>query len=978
MTPTAELTLQYIGWFLALFELIFAVYLIFINPRNLTNILAGAFIFLLAVITVGVGSLAGAAYRMSAETYTGLLAALIPALFPLELAALISIFRPAVFQSKRWRWLVWAVGVIALIPVVLTITDIRTAWSLWYSGIPADYSSGYLPLRAYTQGFLSPLVYFINFLLSGLGVLIFLIKAGFWEQHAPKAYKRAAWILLIANLAVGAAAAIQSSGMASVILAITATLVYLLGIGAAITGELISVNNPGRSLQVRLTGLTLIVAIPMIIGISMFLTEQARRSMISNANQNLGTANYSVYGSISQWLEYNSKALQNLVSSPDAITMNSLWQKPLLEEMAVNYPYMYLISTVDVNGVNKARSDSQPLETYKDRYWFQNAMRGAPVTYEALLGKTNGTPSLIVSMPIYREDKRVVGVGMFASELSDVSKVVQNIQLGVGGSAFVVDQRNVMVSHSDPKAALLANMGGNPAVKAIREGKQGAFAYSDTKGERIEAYIDLLPNGWGVVTQQTEAGMFMPIRQIQKLAYIVLVIGAALMSLLAWTTIRQALRPIEELTEIARSISQGNLSRRVAVTTDNLDDKDELGTLADSFNLMTDQLQELIGGLESRVDERTTELKRRMLQLQVASEVARETAAIKDHDRLYERVVHLISERLGYDHVGIFSIESHHFPGSRAADPTQGFAVLRSASSEGGERMLRKGHRLQIGREGIVGFVASTGRPRIVLDVGSDAVYFNNPELPLTRSEMALPLKIQNKVIGILDVQSNQPSAFTNEDLEILQILADQVALAIENARLLSESRETVLELETQYGMQISKGWAKHLGKKPIVYTYDRAGKIKINPPNDESGPQENGDNIHAEINAPIELRGQRIGAFKLRKEQTSKGWSEADQNLVRKTAAQLALSLENARLMEEIRSKANQEEMINSVVAKTQSSLNLESVMKKAVLEIGRSMHLSRVQIRLGTEPCESGGGSPENGNGKGAGKHQTQESEE
>ena len=146
--------------------------------------------------------------------------------------------------------------------------------------------------------------------------------------------------------------------------------------------------------------------------------------------------------------------------------------------------------------------------------------------------------------------------------------------------------------------------------------------------------------------------------------------------------------------------------------------------------------------------------------------------------------------------------------------------------------MVAHGHRLRIGQQGIVGFVAATGQPRIALDVGKDAVFFNNPVLPETRSEMALPLKVQNNVIGILDVQSNQPSAFSEEDISILQILADQLALAIENTRLLAESQQTVRELESLYGMQIRQGWTKRLAGEPLVYSFDRqSGHVRRNAP---------------------------------------------------------------------------------------------------------------------------------------------------
>ena len=278
--------------------------------------------------------------------------------------------------------------------------------------------------------------------------------------------------------------------------------------------------------------------------------------------------------------------------------------------------------------------------------------------------------------------------------------------------------------------------------------------------------------------------------------------------------------------------------------------------------------------------------------------------------------------------------------------------------------MVAHGHRLKIGQQGIVGFVAASGQPRIALDVGKDAVFFSNPVLPETRSEMALPLKVQNRVIGVLDVQSNQPSAFSEEDISILQILADQLALAIENTRLLAESQQTVRELESLYGMQIRQGWTKRLAGEPLVYSFDRqSGHVQRNAPPQpaiypeaQQIPEESQrPSERVDIRVPIELRGQRIGNLYLRRPLSDPGaekthWSTQAEELVRDTASQLALSLENARLMEEIQSRASQEELINQIVARTQSSLNLETVMKTAVTEIGRMMHLVAHRAAAGT----------------------------
>src|SRR3990170_691505 len=178
--------------------------------------------------------------------------------------------------------------------------------------------------------------------------------------------------------------------------------------------------------------------------------------------------------------------------------------------------------------------------------------------------------------------------------------------------------------------------------------------------------------------------------------------------------------------------------------------------------------------LDARPEQAEEASDRRAIQLQTAAEIARDATMIHDLDTLLNQVVQLITRRFGYYHAGIFLI-----------DETRQFAVLRAASSEGGRRMLQRGHRLPVGRMGIVGYVTDLGQSRVALDVGDDSVHFANPDLPDTRSEIALPLRVGERVTGALDAQSTEPNAFDEDDVLALQAMADQIAIAIENANLM-------------------------------------------------------------------------------------------------------------------------------------------------------------------------------------------------
>ena len=955
MTSLSQI-LQYFAWFIALIEAIACLYWLLLNYQRSSNRYGGLFLFILSINTFAVGSLLGASGAEQAGLPSILLAATSPAILPALLLSLIALFKSDWIQSQR-DWLKWILQGLSVAPLVLTISDVALGTRLWYTGPDlASYIGGYAPVSNFTAGALSAILPISNSLLPGLAVLAFSLYIIFVETDASNKVKSFLGIILIpATLFVVQSVFALKTDLASVFIVVSSGLFLASFTYATLEQLVIAQQEQPASLQIRLSALVIIVTVPLMVAMAFFLSNRAQIQLQSDAEKTLATANQSISETVSLWLQYNEKALSNLVLNPDITSMDPAKQKPLLESMAAAYTQMYLISTTDTSGFNVARNDSESPKDYSDRDWVKQILEGAPRAYQTLIGRTSGQPALVVSMPIKDDNGNILGVGMFAADLDQISSQVTRTETGSGALTYVVDQNNLLVAHPDAaQTAELRDMSTAPPVVTLRQGEQGFVSFTDDEGQRWRAVISRLSNGWGVITQQSEAALLAPIRRFQRLSLILAGIGILLIYGLSWTTIRQSLKPIRSLTDTAVAITRGDLSRRAPV-----ESHDELGILAESFNAMADQYRELISNLEQRVGERTQDLERRAVQLRVTADVAREAAAIRDLERLLNNVVSLISERFSFYHAGIFLLSE----GASGDSPAgSGYAILRAASSEGGKRMLARQHRLRIGQVGIVGHVAATGAPRIALDVGADAVFFNNPDLPMTRSEMALPLKVQNRVIGVLDVQSTQPAAFTEEDLAILQILADQVALAIENARLLEESQKALEELETRYGRQIRKGWQKWLAGRSLAYALDPTGVKQLGvdyQPEGEGnlamGLQQSLEDVDGQVlRIPIELRGQVLGHLRLRREEDSGPWTKEDEDLVRDTVSQAALSLENVRLLDEIQERAAQEELINQIVARAQGSLNLEAVMRNVVQEIGRMMNLSKTQIRL-TEPVSS-----------------------
>jgi GAF domain-containing protein/HAMP domain-containing protein len=411
--------------------------------------------------------------------------------------------------------------------------------------------------------------------------------------------------------------------------------------------------------------------------------------------------------------------------------------------------------------------------------------------------------------------------------------------------------------------------------------------------------------------------------------------------------------PIEKLTQVAGEIAAGDLTARAAHTT-----RDEIGALASSFNAMTTRLRETLDGLEQKVEERTAELlianeknERRAKQFESIAEVARTISSTRDLDILLPQITNVISREFGFYHVGIFLLDS-----------SQEYAVLSAANSEGGQRMLARGHRLKVGETGIVGYATGTGTPRVALDTGTDATYFNNPDLPGTRSEMALPLRAGRDIIGALDVQSTVSNAFAQEDITILTTLADQVSIAIQNARQFEQTRVALSEAEALAKQFVKVGWQRFTGDKKLVgvrhtgatstLIYDKAKQDKVELPWHQDPLRSNSRGLSLSI--PIRLRGEVIGAVDVRSPD-NRPWDPDELDIVAAIIERAALAMDNARLLEESQRLASKEAKIGEVTSKISSSINMRSVLQTAVEELGRALPGSEVVIQLQAEQAKT-----------------------
>ncbi|MFN2283212.1 MAG: GAF domain-containing protein [Anaerolineae bacterium] len=359
------------------------------------------------------------------------------------------------------------------------------------------------------------------------------------------------------------------------------------------------------------------------------------------------------------------------------------------------------------------------------------------------------------------------------------------------------------------------------------------------------------------------------------------------------------------------------------------------------------ELTDIRTTLERRVAERTADLERRSLYLSAAAQVSRSVSSILDPDRLIRTVVELIRERFGLYYVGLFQVDEYGE-----------WAVLQAGTGQAGEAMRARGHRIAVG-EGMVGWSIANAKARVASQAEADEVRLSMAELPNTRSEAALPLRTRGQVIGALTVQSDRVDAFDEVAMAALQTMADQVSVALDNARLF-ESNEAVLEETRQTYRELTRGdWLKLLASnQEMGYRFAERDVTQVE---DEWPPEmvravQTGQRV-VEVNAkeavlsvPLRVRDQVIGVLDLRKPSSAETWTDEERLLIETLADQLGAALESARLYQDTRRRAAREQLVGEVTGRIRETLDLNAVLQTAVREMGLALDVDVVEVRLGT----------------------------
>jgi len=403
-----------------------------------------------------------------------------------------------------------------------------------------------------------------------------------------------------------------------------------------------------------------------------------------------------------------------------------------------------------------------------------------------------------------------------------------------------------------------------------------------------------------------EISSFNVFGDIQLQSTIFSILALILGAVFSYYVSRSISDPIKELITTFNKIENGDLTQRARISA-----TDEMGIVTVQFNRMVARLEALQTTLEQQVLERTK-------QLAASNQVGRAAASSLDPDELILRVANLFPEQFGYYYAAIYLL-----------DPSEKWAELKYATGEAGKVLKQNHHRLDISSRSMVGRAIREKTARIAQVASQEKQRFENPLLPYTRSEIALPLIAGERVLGALNVQSMKESDFTPQVIETMQNMASQVAIALENARLFQEAQHVIKEMRAVQQQYLMEGW-QGFTKDNEDLEYTVGDDVRENPKT---------------IQVAITLRDQVLGQILL---EGNEEWTTEQRSLVDAVAKQAAIALENARLVSESRQSAVRERMLAEINSKIWSASTIDSILQTTVKELGRRLDVAQATIEL------------------------------
>lgn len=654
----------------------------------------------------------------------------------------------------------------------------------------------------------------------------------------------------------------------------------------------------------------------------------------------------------------------------------------ILRSIQRNNTYIQAFGVVSTDGtvLLDSKKSFRAGRSEKNTSWFQKTLITrktfiSDVTYDDEVIR----PVFFVSAPILNNTKDIIGILRVEYDVAFLTDTLSNYineSFSNNFSGMIIDANGIILAHTkradlqfktatllDPnQLKSLQDVGllpqGSPQDsysgmvnidKLILQNNLKPASYTkpvfsnDARNNVIAAQSLKIKNNWQVIVYTPESDSIGAVFTdgFQNIAIVLIMFFVIIFA--ANIIARIITTPVITLTNSAMDISHGNFLVNM-----HTDRKDEIGTLGNVLANMTSQLGELIKDTENKITQRTTEMSEanrkiteKNKQLIAINQLGQSITGLPNMDRLLPLVAEKISVAFNFYHVGIFLM-----------DPSGEFAILTASNSAGGRKMIEKGLKIRPGQVGVVGYSINTGQARIAVDVGEDATFFNNPDLPNTRSEMSLPILISGKVAGVLDLQSDMPAAFSKDDIETFTLLAEELSMGIQNARLFEETQQALTEAQTLYQKAVKTSWREIISQETAIFHYANGAVEQIQPKQQHSERTV----LPIALSLPIIIRGQELGRLEIHTEKQV-AFTEQELRVYKSIIDRIAFTLENARLFRDAQKLATKERIIGEISSKLGTSNKLDNILETAVKELGQVIPDTEVIIQLTGSPSQNNG---------------------
>jgi GAF domain-containing protein/HAMP domain-containing protein len=581
------------------------------------------------------------------------------------------------------------------------------------------------------------------------------------------------------------------------------------------------------------------------------------------------------------------------------------------------------------------------------------AMGGTGTKATGVIFETDGSDLwLAAAIPLRSPERGVIGALLAARQVND--ELLQEVNFSRGDVHLALVAGGRIMAQNFPTSELLGEL--SPALLDEAVSEQVMSGQTVIADDLLSAssgipyglvYVPLVEQDdvvatIGVAVDLGQLSVFQG-QLLTTIAVAFITLGVVILAIVAVFVQHGISRPIGKLVSAVEGVASGDYGRRAQVATG-----DEIGHLATGFNHMAAQLQETLEGLEQR----EAALQRRSLQMQASAEVGRAATSILETDRLIQHVVNLVQERFGLYYVGLFLV-----------DETGEWAELRAGTGEAGRAMLTRGHRIKTG-EGMIGWCIDHAEARIAEEVGEDAVRVATPELPNTRSEAALALRSRGKVLGAVTIQSDRPGAFDEQSIAVLQALADQVAVAIDNASLFAESQAALEAERRAYGELSRRAWSDLLQARSITGYQYGVEHGRVTQLSRDKQRLESAEGL-PEVELPIQVHGVVIGTIVAHKPADVGEWQQDEVTMLEEMASQLGIAMESARLYQDTQRRAARERLVGDIADRLQRAPDMEMLLQIAAQELNQALKGSRAYVHLGVGALED-----ESDDGDGSGR--------